>query len=277
MIGSQKKNLKEEILEILLQGPASSKKIRSILLEKNIEVSIQGIYKQLNTLLESNVILKNKQTYSVSNEWIKEASKIIDVQEIELPEEGEKFTYKFNSLQKLDEHWKHVMSSFRKKYKNEAFFSYCPHQIWIYVPNRSDSEIQYKNEHEEEKYYNFYTIGGNTDLDKKFKKLFQGDYYRIENLEISGVKREVFLSTFGTNIIKTSIDKKLSAKIDSIYNENSSNKEKESALREILSKPHKCTFSIENNKKKSLLIKKKISKPFYLPEHIRAKLKQQSL
>lgn len=277
MIGSKSKNLKEEILEVLLKGPASSKMIRKKLLEIGIGVSIQGVYKKLNTLLESRVILKNKQTYEVSNEWIKEVSKMIHVQEIELPEDGEKFSYKFNSLQKLDEHWKHIMSSFRRNFKHEAFFSYCPHQIWIYVPERIVSELSYKNEHENEKYYNFYAIGGNTDLDKKFKKIFQGDYYRIENLEISGVKRDSFLSIFGDNIIKTTINRKLSEEIDAIYKEDSPITRKESKLRELFFKANKCTISIENNRKKSLIMKKQISKPFYLPESISKNIKKQSL
>ena len=140
MIGTPIKTLKEEIIEILLLGPASTKRLRSQAAQQGHDVTLQGIYKQLNILLESGVILKNKQVYTINNEWVKSVSNTLSIQGIELPEEGEKFTYKFNSLQNLDAHWKHVMSSFRKKFPNEAFFSYCPHQIWIYVPTRNESE-----------------------------------------------------------------------------------------------------------------------------------------
>src|SRR5690606_13243964 len=141
MIGTHKKNLKEDIIEILLKGSASSKKLRSLLQDLGYDLILQGIYKQLNTLHEAEVVLKNKQVYTINNEWVKNVSKIMSVQDIDLPEEGEKFTYKFNSLQNLDAHWKHVMSSFRKKFPHEAFFSYCPHQIWIYIPHRNESEV----------------------------------------------------------------------------------------------------------------------------------------
>lgn len=217
MIGSSSKNLKEDIIELLLKGPASSKKLRSQLSKIGYSLTLQGIYKQLNTLLEAEVILKNKQTYTINNEWVKQVSNILNVQDIELPEEGEKFTYKFNSLQNLDAHWKHVMSSFRKKFPNEAFFSYCPHQIWIYVPSRNQSERNMKSEHEHKKYYNFYIVGGNEILDKKFKKEFQGDFYRVETLEIKGEKRNKHLSVFENIIVTTTFKKDLSEKIDSIF------------------------------------------------------------
>ncbi len=277
MIGSPIKNLKEEIIEILLQKPASSKRIQMYLKQKDIKVTVQAVYKQLNTLLESEVILKNKKDYIINNEWIKNISKIIDVQDIELPEEGEKFTYKFNSLQNLDAHWKHVMSAFRKKFPKEAFFSYCPHQIWIYVPTRTESELNMKQEHEHKKYYNFYIVGGNEALDKKFKKDFQGDFYRVETLKLKGEKRNKHLSVFENIIVTTTFKKELGEKIDKIFSSNKNPGLQEKQLKEILTNDHPCTFVIEGNKKKALKLKNKIAQPFYLPEEVRKNIKKHSL
>jgi len=277
MIGTQQKNLKEEIIEILLQKPASSKKLKTLLKEKKHDVTIQAVYKQLNTLLEAGVILKNKQIYNINNEWIKNISKVINVQDIELPQIGEKFTYKFNSLQKLDAHWKHIMTSFHKNFPDEPFFSYCPHQIWIYVLTRGTSERNMQKEHEENKYYNFYNIGGDTDLDKKFKKEFQGHYYRVETHTIKGARRNTYISIFENNIISTTIKKELSSKIDTIYSSLAGISEKEENIKDILSGNHTCTLSIEHNKNKAYRLKKQISQPFYIPEDIREGIKKQSL
>lgn len=207
MIGSTHKNLKEEIIEVLLQRTASSKRIKTILQERNINVTVQAIYKQLNALLESEVILKNKKDYIINNEWIKNVSKIIDVQEIELPEEGEKFTYKFNSLQNLDAHWKHVMSSFRKNFPKKSIFSYCPHQIWNYVPTREKSVSEYTKDHEESNIFHYFILGGKTDLDKKYRKKYTGNYYKIELLLINNIKRNIHISALGDIVVTSKIEK----------------------------------------------------------------------
>lgn len=213
MIGSQLKTLKEEIIEILLEKPMSSKRIHVVLKNKNIDVTIQAIYKQLNTLLESEVILKNKKTYIINNEWIKNVSKIIDVQEIELPEEGEKFTYKFNSLQNLDAHWKHVTESFNKTLGNEPMFLYSYHQFWIYTPTREESERKFAGEFINKKQYTFYVIGGITDLDKKYRNSFKDSYYKVENYSIKSLKEKEHILVIGNFIINVRVPDDITKKL----------------------------------------------------------------
>lgn len=273
MIGGTHKNLKEEILEILLQKPASSKSIHSRLKEKNISITIQSIYTQLKTLLKSKVILKNKQIYSVSNEWIKKVSQIIDVQEIELPEEGEKFTYKFNSLQNLDEHWKHTTTAFNNTLKNEAMFLYSHHQFWIYTPTREKSEEDFVYESVDKKQYTFYVIGGVTDLDKKYRNEFKGEYFKIENFSIKPLKEKEHIFVIDNFIINVRTSEDVAKKIDEIYKLDESIPVKENLLKKFLEQKHKVMFTIENNTKKATKIKKKIIRPFYVPNSIREKIK----
>lgn len=264
MIGSTLKNLKEEIIEILLQKPASSKRIKTLLKERGINVTIQGIYKQLNTLLESEVVLKNKKEYIINNEWIKNVSRIIDVQEIELPEEGEKFTYKFNSLQNLDAHWKHIMSSFRKKFPKISIFSYCPHQIWNYVPTREKSVSEYTKDHEESGIFHYFTLGGKTDLDRKYRKKYTGNYYKIELLVINSIKRNIHASVLGDIVVTSKIEKSLAKKLDSTYLLNEQSEKKEILIIDTLSNQHNGTIVIERNKQNAEKLRKQISKPFYI-------------
>ena len=277
MLGGKNQKPKDKIIEILSKGPRSGKGLKTALANGGHKVSIQIIYKQLNELIEDEIILKTKKLFFINNEWVKNVSKIIDIQDIELPEEGEKFTYKFNSLQNLDAHWKHVMSSFRKKFAHEAFFSYCPHQIWIYVPSRDISEQNMKNEHEYNKYYNFYIVGGDTLLDKKFKKEFQGDFYRVETYVLKGEKRNKHLSVFNNIIVTTTFKKELGESIDAIFKKQNTIDQQELALKKLLSDNHSCTFIIEGNKNKALKLKKKISQPFYIPEEVRNQIKNHSL
>jgi len=273
MIGSNIKNLKEEIIELLLDTPASSKKIQSLLRKNNIKVTVQGIYKQLNTLLESEVILKNKQQYIINNEWIKNISKIIDVQDIELPEEGEKFTYKFNSLQNLDAHWKHVTEALNKYLSNEPMFLYSYHQFWIYTPTREESERRFAGEFLNKKQYTFYVIGGITDLDKKYRNSFKDSYYKVENYSIKSLKQKEHILIIGNYIMNVKVPDDITKQIDAVYKTDDSLLIKENNIKEILSHNHKSMFTIENNLIKANKIKRKIAQPFALPLEIQQKIK----
>lgn len=273
MIGSPIKNLKEEIIEILLQKSASSKRIKTILKEQGINVTVQAVYKQLNTLLESEVILKNKKDYIINNEWIKSVSKIIDVQEIELPEEGEKFTYKFNSLQNLDAHWKHMAEAFNKILGNEPMFLYSYHQFWIYTPTREESEKKFAGEFLNKKQYTFYVIGGVTELDKKYRNSFKDEYYKVENFSIKSLKEKEHLLIIGNFIVNVKVPDEMTREIDRIYKLDLSISEREIMLRTLLGEKHKALFTIENNHKKAKQAKRRISQPFILPGNIEEKVK----
>lgn len=273
MIGSTHKNLKEEIIEILLQRTTSSKRIKTILQERNINVTVQAIYKQLNTLLESEVILKNKKDYIINNEWIKNVSKIIDVQEIELPEEGEKFTYKFNSLQNLDAHWKHATEAFNKTLGNEPMFLYSYHQFWIYTPTREESERKFAGEFINKKQYTFYVVGGVTDLDKKYRNSLKDSYHKVENYSIKSLKDKEHILVIGNFIINVQVPDDITKKIDIIYKTDKDVIAREKDLRELLTLNHKSMFTIENNFKKANQIKRKIGQPFVLPQEIKEKIK----
>ena len=272
MIGSPIKTLKEEIIELLLKQSCSSKRLLTWLKEKEINVTIQAVYKQLNILLESEVVLKNKQQYTVSNEWIQNVSKMINVQDVELPEEGEKFTYKFNSLQNLDAHWKHVTEAMNQRLASEPIFLYSYHQFWIYTPKREESEKQFATETLNKNKYTFYVIGGVTELDKKYKKDFNTPNYKIEIFSIKSLKEKEHLFVIGDLIVNVKIPEGTSKEINSIYKQDTSTAQKEKKLREILGREHKALFTIENNKQKAMKIKKKISQPFVLPEEIKKKI-----
>lgn len=273
MIGTHKKNLKEDIIEILLKGSASSKKLRSLLQDLGYDLTLQGIYKQLNTLLEAEVILKNKQVYTINNEWVKNVSKIMSVQDIDLPEEGEKFTYKFNSLQNLDAHWKHVTEAFNKILGNEPMFLYSYHQFWIYTPTREESERKFAGEFLNKKQHTFYVIGGVTDLDKKYRNSFKDPYYKVENFSIKSLKDKEHLLIIGNFIINVKVPDDVTKQIDAIYKLDKQIKLKENDLKELLGKNYKSMFTIENNLEKANRIKRKISQPFILPEEVKEKIK----
>jgi len=268
MIGSNIKTIKEEIVEILLKSSSSTKKIRSTLIEKKLNITPQGVYKQLNALLDEHVIIKNNKNYSISNEWIKHIQRLINIQEIELPDEGERFTYRFNSLQKLDAQWKHFISAVNKTSQNKNIYSYTSRQFWPYVPSRIKSEINYKKEHEQKKYYNFFVIGGKTHLDKKYRKIFNGDFFKVELFDIISIKRNIHITIIDDIVISSILDKELTQKIDSIYTNKQKLKEQEKQLKELFLGNHVCKIYIERNRKKSDTLRKKISKPFYISKHI---------
>jgi len=158
------------------------------------------------------------------------------------------------------------MSSFRAQFPNTSIYSYCPHQLWTYVPSREKSVAEYTRDHEHANIYHYFTLGGNTNLDKKYRKKFTGSYYKVELLVINSIKRNLHVSALGDIVVSSKIEKILSEKVDAIYASSDTESKKEINLIELFSQKNSCSIIIENNRQKAEKIRRQISSPFYIPK-----------
>jgi hypothetical protein len=263
MFGTKEKNIREYIVEFLLLKPSTAKKLRVLLRDAGVNTSLQAIYKQLAILVDLEVLIKHSSQYYISNEWIEKISGIFKLQEIELPAPGEKFRYKFQSLQKQDIYWKHLMSAISLN-NLDPFFQYCDNQFWIYVPTRESSEADYGINKKDKQEKTFFAIGNVTDLGKDFRKSFRNEFYRIEFHRINSAKENVHTTVVGSIVISSTINNKLSKDITDIFNSTEDKAEKIKNLKSVLGKDQVCGLVIENNAKKAEKIRKQISQPFVI-------------
>lgn len=272
MIFSNKETIKDLIIKYLLINNYSVEELQDILKKKeNIEVSIFGLYKILRNLKrEEGSVVKVGKNYSVSEEWKKKVLESMTANtsnDIKL-DEGEKIDFKFKSLINLDFYWKNLVLSFHIK-NDFPIYLYAKHQFWMMLNNnREKSEKEYINYFNKEKILAIYSIPGNDVFDKLFKKKFSSDYVKINTNEENLLANNQQLAIFDDYIIITVIPKNIQNKIDEYYKkENDIN-----TLKEKIEKLHienkNARLIVERNKKKAKMLRKKLSKNFFIPKDL---------
>ena len=265
MIGSDIKTLKEMIVELLIIKPKTCKEIFNILKKNRPEISIQAIYKQLNSLLKEKVILKQSSRYFISNEWKHALLSLISQENFTLPQAEERFNYTFQSLIHLDAYFKHSIGLIMSVDQKSPILFYCPHQIWPYVPTRYQNEKNIVQRYQERGRNTYLIIGGNTYLDKQYKKIFHPKFFKIEIVPDFLIQRNTHITIIGDIIIYTKLPHSIMVMIDDFYKQITSkeaSKEKLKKMIEVLEKKQKGKIIIEHNSKKALQYKKRFEKYF---------------
>ena len=141
MIFSNKKDLHDHIIEYLLKNPGTTPEIVTYIHGLQLSPTIQGVYKALRQLLAADIIVKQKQTYLLSNVWKNKVSqKFSNEKRFELSA-GEQLSYRFTKLDHLDMFWKHIVDMTQEETSGFPVFYSEAHSFWYYVPGRSSSEI----------------------------------------------------------------------------------------------------------------------------------------
>lgn len=177
---NQPNSTKDMIITILSEDfPISLPKIKNKLQKKyQKSISYQGIYKELNIMLEKGILLKREKQYLLNKEWILNINKfskelyqtytkimknsltLLD----KLKKDGDTITMYFNSHAELDEYFVSVMEHFNKNSpKNEKIYMYYNHNSWPIVHSKQENKILEYTENNTK----YYCICGNdTPLDR---------------------------------------------------------------------------------------------------------------
>ncbi len=269
MLLSSNKSIEDRIVEHLGHGPETPKKLWSQI-NTTEPTSIQAVYKALKKLEKDEIVLKAKHKITLSEEWVEKVGRLLikDTPYIQL-EDGEVITYKFKGLSELDRHWKHVVKNFIKTLKGPVFHSE-PHEMWIHIADRYESQIDYINSFAKDKRYCYLIFGGTTAMDKEYKRQHQNDFLSV-NLEDKPtfIKRNEFLTIIEETIITTIINDELGSKIDALYD---STKDIDpnfgKRVEELFIHTGPVKLRIELNGNKARLLRKKLSKNFFIPQEL---------
>lgn len=272
MLYSQDRELEDFIVELLVKSNHTVKSIHKAVSPKLPKtVTLRAIYKSVNKLIDANVLLKVGKNVMLNKEWA-HITKLGLSNETQLPllTPNEKITYTLSSMFHIDTYWKTIISQIYEENGYPAFF-YNPHDIWIYVPGRKESEDAYYKSFADMKQYAFFSIGGVSNSDKHFKKTYQNDYLQIDLSESKHFNRNENLTVLGNYVITVSLPTKSTAKIDSLYKQERSEKEMLCKMKEIAQKPQKIKITVEHNQNKAKKLRKKMSKNFFIPKEIKEK------
>lgn len=267
MLYSKEGTVDDRIVELTLSTPASIKSLHETIAREQ-SLTLRAVYKAVNKLIDSGVLLKVGKQVMVDQEWAKRAADTIGTASGPLLSAGERAAYTFTSVEHLDAFWKTVILPLERSSKVLESFFYNPHNFWAYLPARKESEDVYYR-HFNERRYGFFTIGGESEADKEFKRTYQREFFQVDLRNIALFRRTDHVTVLGSFIITVRLGKKLAERIDSLY---ASDQTTENLLREVIvlcQKPGKMRMIVEHNAPKAIKMRKVLAKNFYIQQATR--------
>ena len=271
MLLGTKKTLYDHIIEALLGNPLTVSQIQDYLKGLSVHASVQGIYKTLRELLAEDIIVKHKTIYTISNVWRDRLLKIVSQDFGFKLQSNEEISYKFNTIENTDAFWKHMFQDIRNEVKDFPVFHFTPHQYWLMIPSRKQSEEDYYKAYEQEKIYSFNIIGGETVFDSERKRALSSHFNQVTTDSKINFNRRDHLSVIGPYIITTRVSVTLARVTDRLYETCSTEKELQAKLEPEFKKHGSVTMTVEHNLEKAKSMRKKMSADFHIPRELREK------
>ena len=273
MIFAKKQRIDEYIIEILNEGSLEGPDLLNQVKKYKSIITKQALYKSLRQLVESEVITKTGKKFSLNRFWLQKIYQFakrhinnVGSKNILEFEDGESLTYHFKNPYLLDITWLHFYDMvYEENPHDQVILDYQSHEWPILV--RPDTEKYWINRFNKEKRLILISIGGNTVLDKKFKKDWNSEFVHINTGVTYGINDNKYISVIGDYIFEVTIDIAFSKQVnlffekESMLTEDSLNK-----LKLITQKRYKSKLNILRNKHKADIWRKKFKNDFYIPK-----------
>lgn len=269
MLLSTNESSEDVIVRVLAHTEHEVKSLRQIL-DKDYgkQITLQALYRTLKTLTENGVLVKKGKLFTVSSEWAKNLARYFHRNnEIGLAE-GEEISYAFKSLSSLDSYWKHIIMQLDQELGDSPIFFYNDHVIWLHLEDRKESQRNYLHSFDEGHKYAGFVVGGDTALDKSFKKSFSRKYLQIDIRRINSIKYNS-MTVKGDYVVAVRFKKQTTDFIDRLYRSNIHLKEFEDTLKQSLEGKLPIKLTIEKNSRKAEKLRATLSKNFFIPKEIK--------
>ena len=154
------KTVKEKIIFLLSsEFPLSVKELRSKIKTRfNESVSYQSVHKELNRLIQEDIIVCEKKRYMLNTEWIKQVSLFSDLilssytrqkkhsinKLLELKNDGDSLSFDFTSYAELDQYFLELLDFFNEFFgADKQILMHCHHTWWpILYPLREKQVLK---------------------------------------------------------------------------------------------------------------------------------------
>lgn len=269
MILGAKTTLTDQVLVNILKGNSTATDIQSGLKTDGNSVTIQGIYKALRELISENIILKQGKKYFINNKWRNDVEKIITQRSRFKLQPGEEIKYKFKKIENTDIFWKNVFDDISDEIGKFPVFHFNPHQFWILIKERRQSELDYYNSLDKKNIFDYTLIGGETEFDNNAKKLLTSKYHQLHVDDETSFNNRDHISVFKDYIIVTRLPNSFVVAIDGLYKKCKSEEELAIGLEKVFKKSGNISIVIKNNSEKAKKLRKAISRDFYIQKELK--------
>ncbi|MBP6925679.1 MAG: hypothetical protein KBC22_01315 [Candidatus Pacebacteria bacterium] len=275
MLFTSKESTEDILIRILRNNKSSAAKIHKLLKQGSStkKITLQALYRALKRLVSVGVLVKDRMQFTVSNEWARSVIDKLEDDKSLLLEQGEEASYLFRSLSSLDAYWKHMTTQLRNELGGYPIFFYNTHVVWLHLKDRKESQRNYLNSFTDEKNYAGFVVGGETQLDKEFKKDYRSTYLQIELRKINAIKYDS-VTVHGDYVITVKLNKKASESIENLYQTSKTGRDLEIGLEAIFTKGSiKIGLNIEKDSQKAVKMQQLLIKNFYIPRKVKEEFK----
>ncbi len=260
MFETKNTSLEEQIIILLINSSLSAKVIHTKINKLSRSYSLQAIYGQLGKLVSDEVLIKQKQNYSINNDWTTRIKHLFSFKELMKLDVNQKNIYSCATLSEVDKLWKNIFYSLPEE---KHVFLYTPEPFWYLLRRRTDSENTFYKEQLGDTYRTYVVINGHGTAAKRYHKNFLQPTFRIEMGIVSTTPEGVGVSVFGDYVLSVSIDPKIRKQIVKLFLQDISENVLSDNINILDRYRSKHKLTIEHNPKKALLYKKRIGKYFF--------------
>ena len=264
MLFGTKENVDDLIVRILLNGPLQIKTVHHLLLPTS-NISLRAVYKAINHLLHSGVLVRGGNKVWVHEEWLRRVRENLSTP-IPALGQGERAQYKFSTISHLDAFWKTIALQLESLEQETGAFFYNPHNFWAYVPARKDSEDAYYKHFLTEKRHAYFVVGGQTKADMQFKRTYQHAYLQINTEIVPGFNRRDHLTILGDHIVTVRLPASLAVHIDNLFEDNDLPEEIGQRIVEEYEIRRDVHLTVERNGRKALKLRTSLARDFHIPK-----------
>ena len=270
------KKIEEYIVELLHNKEAYGPTLLSEIQKQNKDISKETFYRVLRSLLKEEVIHKSNKVYQLNRHWLQriyrfskkhiETNMATDTDHILSFEEGDKISYKFKNPNLMGIYWAHTYDMiFEQHNPLVPILIYHPHEWLIYT--RTESESFFLNRFNEDSKLVLFTIGGNTVLDKIFKKEYASEFIYVNTGISYGIKNTEYINVLGDFIFKVSVSKKFSNDLESFFQRNKEiTEENKLELQKLCNRKDTAKMVLSRSTKEAGKWRTKFKKDFYIPK-----------
>jgi hypothetical protein len=271
MLIGPKKTLYGHITELLLVEPSTVLQLQENLTKHQAPATLQGIYKALRELITEDIVVKQKQVYSINNIWRERTADLFMKRSRFALSPGEQVTYRFKKLEHLDAFWKHTLTDIEYEFEHFPIFHFTPHQFWPFVPGRRKSEEEYYKGLQRHATQVHSVVGGNTFIDKLVQQNLRTEHHHIFLDPTISFSRRDHISIIGDYIIITRISVSLAKQVDEAYSIITDESVLTRKFMLLFKNPGSITMIIENNRSKAKRLRKRLSADFHISLELREK------
>lgn len=265
-------SLEQLSLRIMSERPyVTAEKLRTLASTNKRDFSPAAVYKVLNKLLASGVVVKAGTKYSLSLTWIfgifsfaEKLSKAYFCDEYLdslLPEAGKRRTWKFTDLRRCNDFWNQLLLALLKRTPNVDSYAWVPSPWFVLLPEDRDSRLQQVFRMTNRKFYSAFGAS------RRFEPLVRKLYNHNNQILAFGkkpfqTKDARYLDIVGDYVLTVSVDNKTSEEISFLFTDNKRAELNPNTALAILRQRCRTTITIEQSSRKASRMRGTLAKLF---------------